>query len=122
MNSGDSSSTVPGASASSGGGGGEDEAKLTVAQLLRMEQMKKRAEKQKELREAQEDENHEDLLSYSAYRPVKLKFGMPHPDPVVENASLAAVAPPDITCEFGLDLRAASHHLLHRCSLLTLLG
>ena len=99
MNSEDPSSNVPGASASSGGGGGEDDAKLSAAQLLRMEQMKKRAEKQKELREAQEDENHEDLLSYSVYRPAKLKFGMPHPDPVVENSSLAAVAPPDITCE-----------------------
>jgi hypothetical protein len=31
------------------------------------------------------------------YKPSKLKIGGPHPDPVVETASLAAVEPPDIT-------------------------
>lgn len=94
--------------ASSGSGG--DDAKPSAAMLARMEQlkknrmeqMKKKAEERKDLREAQEDENHEDLLSYSVYKPAKLKFGVPHPDPVVENSSLAAVDPPDITCEFNL--------------------
>lgn len=32
-----------------------------------------------------------------AYAPAKLPFGQPHPDSVVETASLAAVEPPDIT-------------------------
>lgn len=41
------------------------------------------------------------------YKPAKLSFGRPHPDPVVETASLAAVEPPDITYQlkvggFGL--------------------
>lgn len=36
-------------------------------------------------------------------RPCLYQFGLPHPDPVVENASLAAVEPPDITYELGLD-------------------
>ncbi len=31
------------------------------------------------------------------YKPSKLTFGKPHPDAVVETASLAAVEPPDIT-------------------------
>lgn len=31
------------------------------------------------------------------YKPSKLTIGAPHPDPVVETASLAAVEPPDIT-------------------------
>lgn len=33
------------------------------------------------------------------YKPAKLAIGRPHPDPVVETASLAAVEPPDITYE-----------------------
>lgn len=57
-------------------------------------------EKEKEPDEERvEEDNHEDLLSYSKYRPAKLKFGVAHPDPVVENASLAAVPPPEITCK-----------------------
>ena len=92
--------TDPAASSGSGG----DDAKPSAAMLARMEQMKKKAEERKDLREAQEDENHEDLLSYSVYKPAKLKFGVPHPDPVVENSSLAAVDPPDITCEFTCHL------------------
>jgi hypothetical protein len=31
------------------------------------------------------------------YRPSKLAYGAPHPDPVVETASLSAVEPPDAT-------------------------
>ena len=42
-----------------------------------------------------EDHAAEDV-SYKAYEPRKLKFGKPHPDPVVENATLSAVEPPDI--------------------------
>lgn len=37
------------------------------------------------------------------YVPSKLHVGAPHPDPVVETASLAAVEPPDITYELHLD-------------------
>ena len=56
--------------------------------------------KDKEHDEEREEQGDEDLLSYSEYRPAKLKYGVRHPDPVVENSSLAAVPPPDITCEF----------------------
>jgi len=38
----------------------------------------------------------EEEISYKPYRPAKLAYGRDHPDPVVENATLAAVAPPDI--------------------------
>eukprot|EP00887_Chlorella_sp_A99_P005244 scaffold1.g5244.t1 len=34
---------------------------------------------------------------FMEYSPAKLTLGTPHPDPVVETASLSAVAPPDIT-------------------------
>lgn len=35
--------------------------------------------------------------SLQEYAPAKLPYGQPHPDAVVETASLAAVEPPDIT-------------------------
>lgn len=35
-------------------------------------------------------------MSYTVYEPRKLKLGVPHPDPVVENASMAAVDPPEL--------------------------
>ncbi|EFN59033.1 hypothetical protein CHLNCDRAFT_137726 [Chlorella variabilis] len=35
--------------------------------------------------------------TFMEYKPAKLSFGRPHPDAVVETASLAAVEPPDIT-------------------------
>ena len=51
--------------------------------------------KKKDRSEEQEDD--EEDITYTPYSPAKLKFGKPHPDKVVENATLAAVAPPDIT-------------------------
>jgi len=41
-------------------------------------------------------------ISYTPYKPAKLKYGRNHPDPVVENATLAAVAPPDITYNLAM--------------------
>lgn len=35
-------------------------------------------------------------MSYTVYRPKKLDLGIPHPDPVVENTSMAAVEPPEL--------------------------
>ena len=37
-----------------------------------------------------EDDGHEveDEISYTPYKPAKLKYGLDHPDPVVENATL----------------------------------
>ena len=51
-------------------------------------------------REAIEEEA--DEITYAPYRPSKLGYGMAHPDPVVENATLAAVEPPDITYNLAL--------------------
>lgn len=42
------------------------------------------------------------------YRPAKLDFGVPHPDAVVETASLASVEPPDISYTLQLDDLVAS--------------
>ncbi|KAK2077490.1 hypothetical protein QBZ16_004335 [Prototheca wickerhamii] len=39
--------------------------------------------------------------TFTEYWPAKLPFGAPHPDPVVETASLASVAPPDIVYELA---------------------
>ncbi|GFR48741.1 hypothetical protein Agub_g10699, partial [Astrephomene gubernaculifera] len=39
---------------------------------------------------------------YEQYKPSKVSEGPPHPDPIVETASLASVAPPDITYKHHL--------------------
>jgi hypothetical protein len=55
--------------------------------------------------EAEEQDDEDDAtedVSYKAYRPQKLGFGCPHPDPVVENSTLAAVAPPEITYHLAI--------------------
>ena len=46
-----------------------------------------------------------DEVAYTPYQPAKLRYGRPHPDPVVENSSLGAVQPPDVTCTYYLLLR-----------------
>jgi hypothetical protein len=55
----------------------------------------KRKDKEAEQQNADGDDAAEDV-SYKPYRPQKIKFGKPHPDPVVENSTLSAVEPPDI--------------------------
>jgi hypothetical protein len=47
--------------------------------------------------DAGEDIDDGEAATLSDYVPEKLTAGKPHPDPVVENSSLAAVAPPDVT-------------------------
>lgn len=48
-----------------------------------------------------DDDKAEDQLgvveTYADYKPAKLNYGQPHPDPVVETASLSSVPPTDIT-------------------------
>merc|ERR1719289_7710 len=51
---------------------------------------------------AQEDEEDMGVIeTYSNYKPPKLKIGLPHPDPVVETASLASVEPADVWYELS---------------------
>jgi hypothetical protein len=45
------------------------------------------------------------------------QFGRPHPDPVVENATLAAVAPPDITYDLKLPSGIITQGLLSNLQL-----
>lgn len=54
-------------------------------------------DKDKKKKDQNEEEDDEEDITYTPYKPAKLKYGKPHPDKVVENATLAAVAPPDIT-------------------------
>lgn len=53
-----------------------------------------------------EDDKAEDQMNvaetYADYKPTKLKIGKPHPDPVVETASLSSVEPGEITYELAL--------------------
>ena len=47
-------------------------------------------------------EEEADEMTYAPYRPSKLRYGLAHPDPVVENATLAAVEPPDVTYNLAM--------------------
>ena len=51
---------------------------------------------------AEDEEDMGVIETYSNYMPAKLKIGKPHPDPVVETASLASVEPPDVWYDLGL--------------------
>lgn len=65
-----------------------------------------KAEKQKakEKEEGEEDVEEADDITYTSYRPQKLRFGVDHPDPVVENSTLSAVVPPEV--EYNLAMPA----------------
>lgn len=43
--------------------------------------------------------------TFADYKPIKLKIGLPHPDPVVETSTLSSVEPVDITYELALPKR-----------------
>ena len=63
---------------------------------------KKSVVKKKKKKDGDKVEEEADEITYRPYRPSKLRYGMAHPDPVVENATLAAVDPPDITYNLAL--------------------
>lgn len=50
------------------------------------------------------EEGHEEAeeISYTPYKPAKLTYGKNHPDPVVENSTLGAVIPPDVTYNLAM--------------------
>ena len=52
--------------------------------------------------DAEDEEDMGVIETYSNYWPTKLKIGKPHPDPVVETASLASVEPPDVWYDLSL--------------------
>lgn len=61
-------------------------------------------EQQKEAKEKEEGDDVEEAeeITYTSYRPTKLKYGKDHPDPVVENSTLSAVQPPDVTYNLAM--------------------
>lgn len=54
-------------------------------------------DKKKSNQNNEEEEDDEEEITYTPYKPAKLCYGKAHPDKVVENSTLSAVAPPDIT-------------------------
>jgi hypothetical protein len=48
--------------------------------------------------------HHAACLLPCAGRPAKVQEGLPHPDPIVETATLASVSPPDITYQHHLQV------------------
>ena len=79
-------------------------ARAAEAAAARVAAQAKKDRAEKEEAEARKDDGHEvsEDISYTPYRPQKLRYGRDHPDPVVENATLAACAPPDITYNLAL--------------------
>lgn len=63
-----------------------------------------------------EDDKAEDQMgvaeTYADYKPAKLNFGQPHPDAVVETASLSSVEPTDITYKLSIPKRVINKGLL----------
>ncbi|CAM9778168.1 unnamed protein product, partial [Hapterophycus canaliculatus] len=53
-----------------------------------------------------------DDVSYTVYRPKKLDIGVPHPDPVVENTSMAAVDPPELWYNLKLQELEGEHDVV----------
>ena len=51
---------------------------------------------------AEDEEDMGVIETYSNYKPTKLMIGLPHPDAVVETASLASVEPADVWYELSL--------------------
>lgn len=51
------------------------------------------------------DEIFDEAETYSNYQPQKLKYGKPHPDVIVESASMSAVTPPDIWYKSSIESR-----------------
>ncbi|BDA46474.1 Protein strawberry notch homolog 1 [Coccomyxa sp. Obi] len=65
------------------------------------------AAQRREPPESSEDEEEDndvgtEGVTFTDYRPAKLPYGKPHPDPVVETASLGAVEPPDVTYQLQI--------------------
>ncbi|GLC46902.1 hypothetical protein PLESTB_001282200 [Pleodorina starrii] len=76
-------------------------------QRIRREQERQReAQQHHEAAQANDEGGEEDgegqVEIYEQYRPVKVTEGPPHPDPIVETASLASVTPPDISYKHHL--------------------
>jgi len=94
--------------------GGDAASKFHTEWRRKYEEQQKRAEEARKAAKAAakieaaldvEDADVADDVEFTQYAPAKLRVGAPHPDPVVENASLASVAPPDVgaDCLDGLD-------------------
>ncbi|GIM01409.1 hypothetical protein Vretimale_6229 [Volvox reticuliferus] len=76
-------------------------------QRLRREQERRREQQQHQEAAQANDEGGEEegeahVEIYEQYRPAKVTEGPPHPDAIVETASLASVTPPDITYKHHL--------------------
>ena len=67
----------------------------------RQEDLETEKEQDMNIAEAAED-NEDETEVYQDYRPAKLAEGCAHPDAAIETASLASVAPPDITYKHHL--------------------
>lgn len=82
--------------------------------LARLVRMSYRTEQPEEAAPQDEEEASRvtkmaETVSYDQYRPVHWKAGRDHPDPAVENATLASIDPPKIPRSFRLKIQANKH-------------
>ncbi|KAL7542501.1 hypothetical protein ACHAXR_011829 [Thalassiosira sp. AJA248-18] len=65
---------------------------------------KVKAETKQPTKEKEEGDDVEEAeeITYTSYRPAKLKYGKDHPDAVVQNSTLSAVLPPDVTYNLAM--------------------
>ena len=68
----------------------------TAASSRRPSSTSEEDDDKKKANQNEEQEDDEEEITYTPYKPSKLQYGKPHPDKVVENSTLSAVAPPDI--------------------------
>ncbi|KAG2496515.1 hypothetical protein HYH03_005339 [Edaphochlamys debaryana] len=95
---------------------------LQQRQNAALDAARRQQERVRELQEQQQAEDAQDAAEaedelgaaediYEQYTPAKVTEGLPHPDPIVETASLASVAPPDITYQHHLQDNVAGGSL-----------
>ena len=68
-------------------------------------------------KEEGEDVEEADEITYTSYKPQKVTWGHPHPDPVVENSTLSAVEPPNVEYNLAMPADILSKGLLSNLQL-----
>ena len=124
-------SRLPSTATAAAGGGGSNSSHRQIIKTRRAEEKRRRAEEKRrraEKKRSRQREGHvksetnpsvkeeegsalggdgvveEEAgeITYTKYRPSKFGYGKDHPDPVVENSTLGAVLPPDISFDMAM--------------------
>lgn len=82
----------------------ERKCKKTIGRTAKQKRSRRRRRPWKKKAEKEEGDDVEEAeeITYTSYRPAKLKYGKDYPDAVVENSTLSAVLPPDVTYNLAM--------------------